>query len=163
MSHRWDAENVVGRVEPLTDRVASIGLEEFGGFWFNQLEGLQTLALVATDLGRTLILGDGDPTHTIEGTGSEIYLRLMQRPSSVVLPDDWAEAVDAMGQPPSAKRQGAFGPGLRLVSWNGSFSSAPSGLLAVFFVVIYNGLVRDRNRVDNAWGQVESSSSVVMT
>ncbi len=23
------------------------------------------------------------------------------------------------------------------------------------FVVIYNGLIRDRNRVDNAWGQVE--------
>ncbi len=29
------------------------------------------------------------------------------------------------------------------------------GLLVVVFVVIYNGLIRDRNRVDNAWGQVE--------
>lgn len=29
------------------------------------------------------------------------------------------------------------------------------GLLVLIFVVIYNGLVRDRNRVDNAWGQVE--------
>lgn len=29
------------------------------------------------------------------------------------------------------------------------------GLLALVFVAIYNGLVRDRNRVDNAWGQVE--------
>ena len=28
-------------------------------------------------------------------------------------------------------------------------------LLLLVFVVIYNGLVRDRNRVDNAWGQVE--------
>ncbi len=28
-------------------------------------------------------------------------------------------------------------------------------LLALFFVGIYNGLVRDRNRVENAWGQVE--------
>jgi len=30
-----------------------------------------------------------------------------------------------------------------------------AALLAVVFALIYNGLVRDRNRVDNAWGQVE--------
>ena len=29
------------------------------------------------------------------------------------------------------------------------------GLLLAIFVIIYNGLVRDRNKVDNAWGQVE--------
>jgi LemA protein len=29
------------------------------------------------------------------------------------------------------------------------------GLFAVMFVFIYNGLVRDRNRVDNAWAQVD--------
>ncbi len=29
------------------------------------------------------------------------------------------------------------------------------GLLALAFVAIYNSLVRDRNRVDNAWGQME--------
>ena len=29
------------------------------------------------------------------------------------------------------------------------------GLLLLLFVVIYNGLIKDRNRVDNAWGQVE--------
>lgn len=29
------------------------------------------------------------------------------------------------------------------------------GLLVLAFIGIYNGLVRDRNRVDNAWGQVE--------
>lgn len=28
-------------------------------------------------------------------------------------------------------------------------------VVAVFVIVIYNSLVRDRNRVDNAWGQVE--------
>lgn len=28
-------------------------------------------------------------------------------------------------------------------------------LLLLVFVIIYNGLVRDRNRVDNAWGQME--------
>jgi len=30
-----------------------------------------------------------------------------------------------------------------------------AALLAVVFALIYNGLVRDRNRVDNAWSQVE--------
>lgn len=29
------------------------------------------------------------------------------------------------------------------------------GLLSAIFVIIYNRLVRDRNRVDNAWSQVE--------
>jgi LemA protein len=29
------------------------------------------------------------------------------------------------------------------------------GLFAVMFIFIYNGLIRDRNRVDNAWSQVE--------
>jgi LemA protein len=29
------------------------------------------------------------------------------------------------------------------------------GLFAVMFVFIYNGLIRDRNRVDNAWAQVD--------
>ena len=98
--HRWDAETVVRRVEPLTDRVVRVGLEEFGRFWFSQLREVQSLGVVATDLDQAWIYGDGEPSSKIEGSGSEIYLRLMQRPSSVVLPDDWAEAVDAMGQPP---------------------------------------------------------------
>jgi LemA protein len=29
------------------------------------------------------------------------------------------------------------------------------GVFAVMFVFIYNGLIRDRNRVDNAWAQVD--------
>jgi len=29
------------------------------------------------------------------------------------------------------------------------------GLLLLFFVIIYNGLVRDRNKVDNSWGQID--------
>ena len=32
---------------------------------------------------------------------------------------------------------------------------AAVAVLAIFVIVIYNSLVRDRNRVDNAWGQVE--------
>jgi uncharacterized protein (TIGR03083 family) len=98
--HRWDAEQTIGRRDPLTDRVVVVGLEEFGGFWLNSLGEVQTLEAVATDLGRSWVYGEGEPTATVDGTGSELYLRLMQRPSSVVLPDDWAAAVDGLAQPP---------------------------------------------------------------
>ncbi len=30
-----------------------------------------------------------------------------------------------------------------------------AAVLGIWFITAYNGLVRDRNRVDNAWGQVE--------
>lgn len=98
--HRWDAEQAVGRVERLTDRVAGQGLDEFGGFWFGQLGDVQPLEVEATDLGRVWAYGEGRASERIEGPGSEIYLRLMSRPSSVVLPEDWAEAVDGLGAPP---------------------------------------------------------------
>jgi uncharacterized protein (TIGR03083 family) len=98
--HRWDAEQAVGRLDPLTDRVALVGLEEFAGFWLATLGEVQTIEVDATDLGRSWVYGDGEPTARVVGTGSDIYLRLMQRPSPVVLPDDWAAAVDALGQPP---------------------------------------------------------------
>jgi hypothetical protein len=84
----------------LTDRVALVGLEEFGRFWLNNLGEVQTLEVTATDLGRSWIFGEGEPTATVSGTGSELYLRLMQRPSPVVLPEDWGAAVDGLGQPP---------------------------------------------------------------
>lgn len=96
--HRWDAERVIGRVEPLTDHVAMVGFDEFPSFWLHNLGEVQTLE-VSTDLGQW-VFGDGEPTATVEGTASEIYLRMMQRPSSIELPLDWAEAVDALGQPP---------------------------------------------------------------
>jgi hypothetical protein len=96
--HRWDAEQVVGRLDPLTDRVALVGLEEFGDFWLRNLGDVQAMEVVATDLGRSWVYGNGDPTAVVEGSGSEVYLRLMQRPSSVVLPDDWAAAVDGLAK-----------------------------------------------------------------
>jgi hypothetical protein len=36
----------------------------------------------------------------IEATASDLYLRLMSRPSPVVLPDEWAQAVDGLAPPP---------------------------------------------------------------
>ncbi|MEA1904076.1 MAG: maleylpyruvate isomerase family mycothiol-dependent enzyme [Actinomycetota bacterium] len=99
-THRWDAEQSVGPVERLTDRVVAAGLDEFGGFWFRHLGDVQTLEVIATDLGRSWVFGEGEPFVRREEAGSEIYLRMMSRPSSVVLPDDWAAAVDSLTPPP---------------------------------------------------------------
>jgi uncharacterized protein (TIGR03083 family) len=97
--HRWDAEQAVGRLDPLTRLVAVVGLEEFGGFWLRSLGDLQTLEVVATDIGDSWVYGPGEPTARVEGSASDLYLRLMQRSSAVVLPDDWASAVADMAKP----------------------------------------------------------------
>ncbi|MEX1093308.1 MAG: maleylpyruvate isomerase family mycothiol-dependent enzyme [Acidimicrobiia bacterium] len=98
--HRWDAEQAFGEPAPLLDEVAEAGLDEFGTMWFPRLGELDALALTATDLGRHWHYGKGEPAGAIEGPASEIYLRLMSRPSTVVLPDDWAAAVDSLEPPP---------------------------------------------------------------
>jgi hypothetical protein len=51
-------------------------------------------------MGRTWVYGDGEPAAEIEGTASDLYLRLVSRPSPVVLPDEWAAAVDGLAPPP---------------------------------------------------------------
>lgn len=98
--HRWDAQQALGEPEKLTDRVAVVGLEEYGAFWVGRLEKVQTLELAATDFGRSWVYGEGEPTARVEGTGSDLELRLMSRRSPVVLPDDWAAAVDGLAPPP---------------------------------------------------------------
>jgi uncharacterized protein (TIGR03083 family) len=98
--HRWDAQQALAEPEKLTDRVAEVGLEEYAGFWLELLEDVQTLELAATDLGRSWIYGEGEPTARVEGTGSDLELRLMSRPSPVLVPDDWAAAVDGLAPPP---------------------------------------------------------------
>lgn len=98
--HRWDAEQAVGRDEKLTDHVARSGLDEFDTMWHPQLGELPTMMVVATDLGQTWVYGEGDPAHTIEGTASDLYLRLVSRPSPTDLPPEWAEAVDGLPPPP---------------------------------------------------------------
>ncbi len=98
--HRWDADQAFGEPAPLLDEVADAGLDEFGAQWFHRLGALSVLALTATDLGRHWHYGDGEPASSIEAPASEIYLRLMSRPSTVVLPDDWAAAVDSLEPPP---------------------------------------------------------------
>ena len=98
--HRWDAYQAFGEEERLTDLVARSGLEEFSDMWLPQLGEVQTLQVTADDLGETWTYGAGEPTASIDGTGSDIYLRLVSRPSPVELPDDWVQAVDGLTPPP---------------------------------------------------------------
>lgn len=98
--HRWDAYQAFGEEDRLTDLVARSGLEELGDMWLPQLGDVQTLQVTATDLGRSWTYGVGEPTASIEGTASDIYLRLVSRPSPIELPADWAAAVDSLAPPP---------------------------------------------------------------
>jgi len=98
-THRWDAEQAFGDVERLTDRVVVTGLDEYGVFWSRQLKGVQPLEVRATDLGKSWTYGSGTPQVVVEGPGSEILLRLMSRPSSVQLSEDWSAAVDGLAPP----------------------------------------------------------------
>jgi len=98
--HRWDAEQVFGDPEPLHRRVAEAGLDEFVDLWFPQLGDVETLTVSATDVGRTWTYGEGEPKSTVAGAVSDVYLRLISRPSTVEIPQDWATAVDGLSPPP---------------------------------------------------------------
>lgn len=98
--HRWDAAQAFGEEDRLVYSVAKAALEEYPEMWLPRLEGLPALRIQASDPEVDLILGDGEPTATISGSASDIYLRLMSRPSSVTLPDAWAQAVDSLDPPP---------------------------------------------------------------
>lgn len=97
--HRWDAEQAWGEERPLLDAVAVAGLDEFPDMWLPRLAAVPTISMTATDLGRTWVFGEGEPESFLEGTGSELYLRLMSRPG-VELPAEWVAAVDALEPPP---------------------------------------------------------------
>lgn len=98
--HRWDAYQAFGEEDRLTDLVAVSGIDEFGGMWFPRLGDLATLEAIASDLGRSWVFGQGEPDVSIEATASDLYLRLMSRPSPVELPADWAASVDDLAPPP---------------------------------------------------------------
>jgi hypothetical protein len=69
--------------------------------WLPRLPELPVLEVKAEDLGRSWVFGTGgSPLRTVSGTASDLYLRLMSRPSSVQLPHQWATAVDALEPPP---------------------------------------------------------------
>jgi uncharacterized protein (TIGR03083 family) len=99
--HRWDADQAFAEHGPLSDLVALSGLNEFEDMWLHRLPELPVLEVKADDLGRSWVFGTGgSPLRTVTGTASDIYLRLMSRPSPVELPRQWAAAVDALEPPP---------------------------------------------------------------
>jgi uncharacterized protein (TIGR03083 family) len=98
--HRWDAEQAFGEETPLREPVAEHGLDEFAEVWFPRLGEIPVLEVIAEDLGKTWIYGSGAPAARVEGSGSDIYLRLMSRPSPVRLPDDWETAIGTLAPPP---------------------------------------------------------------
>ena len=97
--HRWDAAGAHGEEDRLTDHVARSGLAEFGDMWLARLGAVQPLRVTATDMDETWVYGAGDPSASIDATASDLYLRLVSRPSPVALPDDWAAAVDGLAPP----------------------------------------------------------------
>jgi uncharacterized protein (TIGR03083 family) len=96
--HRWDAESAFGPPQPLLPTVARQGLDEFPEMYLGRLGDVQTAEFVATDLDLVWRYGDGPPTATVEGTASDLFLRLMSRPGASLTPD-WATAVDALAPP----------------------------------------------------------------
>lgn len=94
--HRWDAEQALGRPIPLLDEVARAGLDEFPLMWLPRLGELSPMLLKVTDLKGDWQYGSGDPVYTVEGPGSDIYLRLVNRPGAVSLPDEWEKAISSL-------------------------------------------------------------------
>lgn len=98
--HGWDADQAFDEAGPLPDVVATSGLNEFPDMWLSRLGDVPTIEVVAGDLGRSWVYGAGTPVTTVTGSASNLYLRLMSRPSTVDLPPEWAAAVDSLEAPP---------------------------------------------------------------
>jgi uncharacterized protein (TIGR03083 family) len=99
--HRWDADQAFGDPAPLTELVGRTALDEFDDMWVPRLgEVPGVLEVTATDLGESWSFGSGSGKGSATGSASDIYLRLMSRPSSVELPEDWARVIDALQPPP---------------------------------------------------------------
>ena len=98
--HRWDAAQAFDEADRLIDNVARSGLDEFADMWLPHLGGVSSIQVKATDMDRSWVYGEEEPTEEIEGSASDIYLRLVSRTSPVELPEDWATAVDALAPPP---------------------------------------------------------------
>ncbi len=96
--HRWDAESAVGDPQPLSAEVSVHGLDEFGELYLPRLGDVPVIELGAIDLGHHWRYGSGTPIATVEGTASDLFLRLMSRPGAA-LPLEWERAVDALASP----------------------------------------------------------------
>ena len=98
--HRWDADQAFGEEGSLPDLVAVSGLNEYPDMWLHRLGDVPAIEVVADDHGLTWLYGTGVPEATVSGSASDIYLRLMSRPSPVEFPPAWETAVDALEAPP---------------------------------------------------------------
>ena len=99
--HRWDADQAFGDPAPLTALMGRTALDEFVDMWVPRLgEVPGVLEVTATDLGESWSFGSGSGKGTATGSASDIYLRLMSRPSPVELPDEWAAIIDSLEPPP---------------------------------------------------------------
>jgi len=98
--HRWDAYQAFGEEDRLLDVVARSGLDEFVDMWLPQLGGVQSLRVHATDLDRSWSYGGEEPVASVDAAASDVYLRLISRPSLVDLPEDWTSAVETLAPPP---------------------------------------------------------------
>lgn len=98
--HRWDAYQAFGEEDRLTEAVAREGLDEFATMWLAHLGDVGALRVTAADLSRSWDYGEGVPDSEVVGTASDLYLRLMSRPSPITLPGDWAAAVDGLAPTP---------------------------------------------------------------
>lgn len=98
--HRWDAYQAFGEEDRLTDLVARSGLEEFGDLWLRHLGDVSALEVTAEDLDETWTYGASEPEERVVGAASDLFLRLMSRPSQVRFPEAWEKAVDGLGAPP---------------------------------------------------------------
>ena len=93
--HRWDAQDAIGRPDPLPEIVATSGLDEFPVMFHGRLGDVPTITLRATDIDLSWTYGTGATSVNAEGSASDLFLRLMARPGAE-LPPVWAAAVDGV-------------------------------------------------------------------
>ena len=86
--HRWDAQLALGAPDPLPQKLADDGVDEF--CWIaRQMRGHHPIAFHATDTHTTFTVGGDEPVVTASASASDLVLLLYTRIS--------ADAVDVEG------------------------------------------------------------------
>ena len=78
--HRWDAQLALGSPQPLPEKLAGDGVDEF--LWIaRQMRGPEPIAFHATDSGATFSAGTEPPSATVSASASDLVLLLYGRVS----------------------------------------------------------------------------------